>query len=89
MTMRLFGNGVVTADAARELSRTLDREVESRKPETLVFDLSDQMAISSSMVGLLLRYRRRGMDVHLHHPSEQVVEVLKRTKLLSFFHVHK
>lgn len=89
ITVRLIGNDVVTTDAAKELARTLDREVESRKPDTLIFDFNDQMAISSSMVGLLLRYRRRGMDVHLLHPSEHVVEVLQRTKLRSFFQVHR
>jgi len=87
MMVQLMVNGSGTTDRIAEFARALDREVESRKATSLQFDLGNQMLVSSSVVNLLLRYTRRGMDVHLLDPSEDVIRVLERTRLLPLFQI--
>ena len=56
---------------------------------TLALDLTGVRLIPSGMLGMLCSIRRRGIEVHLYNPSQDVREVLEITKLDSLLGMHE
>ena len=56
---------------------------------TLALDLTGVRLIPSGMLGMLCSIRRRGIEVHLYNPSQDVREVLEITKLDSLLEMHE
>ncbi|MBW3541274.1 MAG: STAS domain-containing protein [Planctomycetes bacterium] len=65
----------------------LDRLLADGHVRTLAFDLDGVVIIPSTMLGLLLTVRGRGVQVELINPSPDVREVLRITRLESRFRV--
>ena len=61
----------------------LEHYLQSNPCEVLTFDLEGVVIIPSTMLGLLLTFRQRGLRVRLLNPSEHVLAVLEVTKLIS------
>lgn len=75
-------------EAALEQCRhQLDEYLASHPSEVLVFDLTGVVIIPSTMLGLLLAYRQRGIRIRIVNPSEHVIAVLNVTKLNSKFEI--
>jgi anti-anti-sigma factor len=75
-------------EAALELCRRqLDDYLAAHPCEVLVFDLAGVVIIPSTMLGLLLAYRQRGLRIRIVNPSEHVISVLNVTKLSSKFEI--
>jgi len=75
-------------EAALEQCRhQLDDYLASHPSEVLVFDLTGVVIIPSTMLGLLLAYRQRGIRIRIVNPSEHVIAVLNVTKLSSKFEI--
>jgi anti-anti-sigma factor len=73
--------------ALEQCREQLDEYLAAHPCEVLVFDLTGVVIIPSTMLGLLLAYRQRGMRVRIVNPSEHVVAVLNVTKLNSKFEI--
>ncbi len=56
--------------------------------ETLALDLTGVRLIPTGMLGLLASVQRKGIDIHLYNPSDDIREVLVMTKLDRFFYMH-
>jgi anti-anti-sigma factor len=69
--------------ALEECRRALDDCLKSNPCDVLTFDLDGVVIIPSTMLGLLLAYRQRGLRVRILNPSEHVLAVLQVTKLTS------
>lgn len=59
--------------------------VRDHSTETIAFDLTGVKLMPSGMLGLLVSLKRRGMNVELFNASDDVVEVLKTTRLAQLF----
>jgi len=57
--------------------------------KTLAFDLTGVKLIPSGTLGLIAAMRKRGVDVHIYNPSEDVRDVLEITKLDTIIKVHE
>ncbi len=73
--------------ALEQCRRQLDDFLETHPAEVLVFDLDGVVIIPSTMLGLLLAYRQRGIRIRIVNPSEHVIAVLNVTKLSSKFEI--
>jgi hypothetical protein len=82
-------DSLAAKDAALQFTTALDEAVDSRCPDVLVFDLSGQLAVASSVLSTFVRYHRKGIEVHLLDPTDYVLETLTHTKLIQFFHVNR
>lgn len=63
--------------------RELDAWLEANDCGVLTFDLDGVAIIPSTMLGLFLTYRQRGLRIRIVNPSEHVVAVLEITRLTS------
>jgi anti-sigma B factor antagonist len=52
------------------------------------FDLTGVAFIPSGMLGIMASLRKKGVEVHVYNPSDDVREVLKTTNLDQLFHLH-
>jgi hypothetical protein len=86
MTVRPRIDGRMAEEAAL---RFLDEAVDLRQPDDLLFDLIDQPAVTSSVLGAFVKYHQRGINVILLDPSENIIEVLAHTQLRQFFQVRR
>ncbi len=57
--------------------------------QTLAFDLTGVRLIPSELLGIIASTQRRGVEVHLFNPSDDIREVLEITQLDKFLHVHE
>jgi anti-sigma B factor antagonist len=57
--------------------------------EVLAFDLTGVKFLPSGLLGLLASLNRKGMQVHLYNPSQDVREALAVTKLATILEVHE
>ncbi len=65
----------------------LETYLENNPCEAFTFDLEGVAIIPSTMLGLLLTIRQRGIPVRIANPSEDVLTVLEVTKLNTKFDV--
>ena len=68
-------NGVV------ECRNRLLEIADSQACEILVVDLMDVGIVSSWVLGVLAAVEKRGIEVHLYHPSDEIQGVLDVTRL--------
>ena len=71
-------------DNCNEVADCRDRLLEiadSHACEILVVDLMDVGIISSWVLGVLAAVQKRGIEVHLYHPSKEIRGVLDATRL--------
>jgi anti-anti-sigma regulatory factor len=61
----------------------LEEYLKSHPCELLTFDLKGVVIIPSTMLGLFLTFRQRGIRIRILNPSEHVIAVLQVTKLMS------
>lgn len=64
-----------------QTQRELDDFLEANNCAFVTFDLDGVVMIPSTMLGLLLALRQRGLRIRIANPSEHVIAVLKVTKL--------
>ncbi len=70
-------------DTLEQSRLELDAYLDAHECETLTFDLAGVVIIPSTMLGILLVYRQRGIHIRIVNPSENVLAVLEVTKLRS------
>jgi anti-anti-sigma factor len=89
LTVVGFGTGVLPdqinlAECRDEITELLDLH----DCKELAFDLTGVRYVPSGMLGLLASLNRRGIQVHLYNPSNDVREVLHVTHLDRLFKIH-
>ena len=60
---------------------------DSQACEDLVVDLMDVGIVSSWVLGVLAAVEKRGVEVHLYHPSDEIQGVLDVTRLRQLMNV--
>ena len=63
----------------------LDALTTEHNTKTLACDLSGVRFVPSGMLGVLISMRKKGLNIELYNPSEDVMEVLRITKLITLF----
>jgi hypothetical protein len=61
--------------------RDLIELIEETGCRRLAFDLTDFDSVSSAFLGLLVTPARQGVEVVVYHPSQHLLDMLKRTQL--------
>ena len=62
--------------------------VEENQCTEFAFDLTGVRFIPSGMLGIMASLRKKGIEVHIYNPSDDVRDVLKTTSLEKLFHLH-
>ncbi len=63
--------------------------IRNHRCSTLAIDLTGVRLIPSGLLGVLASVHRKGVEIHLYNPSEDIREVLEITKLDQLFHLHE
>ena len=84
----LFFESEFTIHEVKEV-REIIKEIESKKVNKIVFDLSKVKYIDSSAIGLLvtvLKYTKKNEGyLKLYNPTDEIKRILKLVNLSSFF----
>lgn len=62
--------------------------VEQQKCRELAFDLTGVRFMPSGLLGVLASLRKKGVDVHIYNPSDDVRDVFATTKLDTVVKLH-
>jgi len=62
--------------------------VDENQCTEFAFDLTGVRFIPSGMLGIMASLRKKGIEVHIYNPSDDVRDVLKTTNLEQLFHLH-
>jgi len=63
--------------------------VDENRCKELAFDLTGVQFIPSGLLGIMASLRKKGVEVHIYNPSDDVRDVLQTTKLMDLFHLHE
>lgn len=62
--------------------------VDENQCAEFAFDLSGVRFIPSGLLGIMASLRKKGIEVHIYNPSDDIRDVLKTTNLEQLFHLH-
>lgn len=76
---------VNVAACREELLHLIQRE----NCRTLAVDLTGVLLLPSGLLGVLTSVHKRGVEVHVYNPSDDVRDVLETTRLNTMIQVHE
>ena len=79
------GERFLGATMVQTCRKELNRIVERHRPKVIQFDLTGVALITSEMLNFLVSLRKKGLDVALYNPSEDVRAVMDITRLDTVF----
>lgn len=88
LTVVGFGGQDVPDEACIAAYREqLEQLIDENDCKRMACDLSGVRFVPSGMLGVLLSLKKKGVEIELYNPSEDVMEVLRITKLEQLFEI--